>query len=341
MFQFQMTQILGLVSGCAGCIATVLIWLMIITPLPACFFWSGFLLPSVLVELLAGGAKFIFFDTQICQDKLWVSSEADTPSTQADSCSLSKDSYIAIAACALGFCNLLLICLKAPERRELDNDYSHNYLDVFDDMDHLRADTMEDSVAMSFDKKNDVEIGRSRSNSSTYDMEAIVSRQMNESPTHIKKRSKKRNAKNYSDIETEQLRMVECSMEYNQKQHMQMIMDDESDSGSYVSRPKSVKSSKSYKSSKSNDFHKMKAMEFQKAPTHYESQYPTSATKSKYAPSDEMNAFGFRSPLKAFKDNFSPVGSNKKMTNMREKKTYDEDKIMKCVADLEKSFSEE
>ena len=55
------------------------------------------------------------------------------------------------------------------------------------------------------------------------------------------------------DIETEQMRMVECSMEYNQKQHMQMIMDDESDSGSYVSRPKSVKSSKSYKSSKSNE----------------------------------------------------------------------------------------
>jgi hypothetical protein len=76
--------------------------------------------------------------------------------------------------------------------------------------------------------------------------------------------------------------------------------------------------------------------------TNVDERYPT--CKSKAAPSDE-GSLGFRSPLKAFKDIVSPRKSVPKSKNDDwsgiQTKSYDDDKIMKCVANLENYFSQD
>lgn len=97
--------------------------LMVVSPLPARFFWPGLLLPSVMVGFLAQGSKFLFFDTRICQGFVWVPfGENVTPRT-ANSCTLGRTGIFAIAAGSVYFFSLLLVCLKTPQKRQLQEDY--------------------------------------------------------------------------------------------------------------------------------------------------------------------------------------------------------------------------
>lgn len=349
-----MAQILALVSGGAGCLATIVIWMMIITPIPSCFFWPGVLLPAVLLQLLSGSARFVFFDTQICHEQLWVPDGENAVPVQAESCTLMTDSIISIATSVLSLTNVLMICLRAPKRRQLDENYGMRYKDFDNDMLNLRTDTMEDSTCKSVGKdleSQQLSVWNSPENvksSSAFDLEAIVSQQMQTadySPepmeynnrSKAKKQTKKNSIINKADVKTEQLRTAEPSIDYASTKEFEKVMggpkvryEGESDENSSLrSRPKSTRSARS----------SLKAAEG----IRHNDVDDNHSTSRNRAPSDESN-FGFRSPLKSFKDNFSPKKSIPKSKSDNNwsgvpTKTYDEGKIMKCVADLEKSFS--
>lgn len=76
-----------------------------------------------MISFLAGGSKFLFFDTAICHSALWSPSGSDSQRLSAASCDLGTSGFIAIAAAATFFVTLLLVCLKAPKKRELMDDY--------------------------------------------------------------------------------------------------------------------------------------------------------------------------------------------------------------------------
>lgn len=347
-----MTQIIALVAGCAGCVATVTIWMMVITPLPSCFFWPGVLLPAVLIELLAGSARFLLFDSQVCHQDLWVPTGEGAVGQKAESCTLSSDSWVAIGTSILSLVNVLLICLRAPKRRKLNDEYGMQYKDVNHDMANLRTDTMEDSICNS--QYKDVESQKQRiwspkemSQTPSWDLEEIVQQQMLQGNNvskpkqtmQSKKSSSSRNRRQAKNSETpthktvlptvEDLRSVEPSFEKTSKE-FQDIMD------SGKKQKKAINSENA-----ALNFHsETKLPKEQK----FEENQPT---KTKNAPSDE-GGFGFRSPLKAFKDNFSPrVLSTKSKWKKQDTwasspspKAYDEKIIFNCLDNLEKQFSE-
>jgi len=355
---WKMSQILAFVSGGAGCLATLVIWMMVITPISSCFLWPGILLPAVLLQLLSGSARFIFFDTQICHEQLWVPEGEDALPVKAYSCTLMKDSFISIVTSVLCLSNVLMICLRVPKRRKLDHNYGMMYKDVENDMLNLRTDTMEDSTCKSFGK--DVESQQRKlwnspakvDSASAFDLEGIISQQMkvddySPEPAECNKRSKprkqarKNNVTGKADVKTEKLRTVEPSIDYANDKEFQQVMNGEnhkgaSDGNSLRSRPKSTRSTRSA-STRGNS----QVVEQMNKQADADDKYPTN--KSKAAPSDE-GSLGFRSPLKAFKDIVSPKKSVPKSrsdawTNIQTK-SYDDDKIMKCVANLEHSFSQ-
>lgn len=94
-----------------------------VSPLPAFFFWPGVLLPALMASFLAEGSKFLFFDTSICRASIWYPSGADSLPRIAEDCSLGATGHYAIAAGAVFFLCLILVCLKAPEKRKLDTEY--------------------------------------------------------------------------------------------------------------------------------------------------------------------------------------------------------------------------
>ena len=96
------------------------IWLFVVSPLPAYFFWPGVLLPSLMASFLAEGSKFLFLDTAICRNTVWYPSGADSLPRIAADCSLGTTGHYSIASGAIFFLSLLLVCLKAPEKRLLD-----------------------------------------------------------------------------------------------------------------------------------------------------------------------------------------------------------------------------
>jgi hypothetical protein len=350
---------LAFVSGGAGCIATLVIWMMVITPLSSCFFWPGILLPAVLLQLLSGSARFIIFDTQICHEQLWMPEGEDELPVKAKSCTLMKDSLISIVTSVLCLSNVLMICLRAPKRRKLDQDYGMMYKDVESDMLNLRTDTMEDSTCKSFG--NDVESqNRNVWNSpakidsaSAFDLEGIVSQQMQtddyspESAKYNKRSKPRKQAKKDSimekaNLKTEKLRSVEPSIDYASGKEFQKVMIGESHKGASDENLSLRSQPKSTRSTRSTTRGEFKAVEEMNKETNVDERCPTS--KSKAAPSDE-GSLGFRSPLKAFKDIVSPRKSVPKSKNDDwsgiQTKSYDDDKIMKCVANLENYFSQD
>lgn len=103
--------------------------MFVFTPLPAFFFWPAVLLPSLMAAFLAEGSKFLFFDTSICRNPVWYPSGEDSPPRVADDCTLGTTGIFSIVAGTVFFLCLILVCLKAPEKRTLREDYGQRHYD--------------------------------------------------------------------------------------------------------------------------------------------------------------------------------------------------------------------
>lgn len=119
---WHVSQIMAYISGIASLVALSTAWLLTITPLPASFLWPGVLLPAVVLSMLAGAAKFIFFDTQICTEPLWFVDESSQPAA-ARSCEIGESSVFGIASVAAYFFCTILICFRSPQKRKLDENF--------------------------------------------------------------------------------------------------------------------------------------------------------------------------------------------------------------------------
>mmetsp|Transcript_27827 Transcript_27827/g.58477 ORF Transcript_27827/g.58477 Transcript_27827/m.58477 type:complete len:558 (-) Transcript_27827:99-1772(-) len=119
---WQISRIMAYISGCSGLVAVATSWLLTITPLPASFFWPGLLLPACILSMLTGSAKFLFFDTQICIEKIWFAEETETP-VAPESCALGESAVYAIAAVSAYFMCTILVCSRSPTKRKLDENF--------------------------------------------------------------------------------------------------------------------------------------------------------------------------------------------------------------------------
>jgi hypothetical protein len=356
-----MSQILAMISAGAGCVATVIVWMMNFTPLPSCFIWPGILLPAVLIEFLTGSAKFLIYDTQICKDRLWIPPGGSMQPRRAEACSLSMDSIFSITASVLSLLTVLMVCLRAPKRRILDDNYGMRYKDVDNDMLNLWTSTMDDSACNSnpIDPESQTR-GAWQSPvkvkpTPSMEIEDIIRQQMTRnsdevmvkpelnSAKHKRQPSKKQLKNKYEnsigEINIKKLRDVQqppsqtnySSSEIQKMPKEQTYTDVYDENLSLRSMPKSIRSSSRSVKTKIPE------------ETHINNLKEDSSYSSKIAPSDEGACFGFKSPLKAFKENFSPLKSTKSKKETwpvsEQTKAYDENKIMKCIGDLENSFS--
>eukprot|EP00571_Detonula_confervacea_P009207 CAMPEP_0172319392 /NCGR_PEP_ID=MMETSP1058-20130122/37514_1 /TAXON_ID=83371 /ORGANISM="Detonula confervacea, Strain CCMP 353" /LENGTH=457 /DNA_ID=CAMNT_0013034419 /DNA_START=408 /DNA_END=1781 /DNA_ORIENTATION=- len=110
------------ISGISSLVALAIAWLLTITPLPASFLWPGVLLPAVILSMLTGAGKFLFFDTQICSEPLWFVDESSPP-VAAESCEIGESSVFGIASVAAYFFCTILICFRSPQKRILDENF--------------------------------------------------------------------------------------------------------------------------------------------------------------------------------------------------------------------------
>lgn len=343
---------------------------MVITPLPGWFFWPGVLLPASLVAFLSSGAKFLFLDIEICRSNLWLPDANDIPAQNAQSCSLGMDAILSIISCTLSLACVLLVCLKAPKKREL---YSRQlaYTDVGDGA-VPQVRTMEESVEDSASYDVDVESQRTGSslNKRSYDLDDISEQskdfRSNKEPygtigidrkpdmvTHINFGKKISKAIRKLDPDSERLRQAEASIEYSDRD-LKKLMGGKPQ----IPRPATPPNKKSPFMKK---LPPSQNEEFPEASPFGDCSNSTGQQSTIYspaAPSDECS-FIFRSPNTGFNNSnefSSPFqkrstpkkkkSSSKKRSGKKTDQTsnksqkYDEALIQKCVIDLERSFSE-
>ena len=97
-------------------------WLFVVSPLPARFFWPVVVLPSMVASVLAEASKFLFFDTAICRKAVWFPPGTESLPRTAD-CSLGATAICGIGSGIIFLICLILVCLKAPSRRDLEPNY--------------------------------------------------------------------------------------------------------------------------------------------------------------------------------------------------------------------------
>ncbi|KAL3915979.1 MAG: hypothetical protein SGILL_005389 [Bacillariaceae sp.] len=115
------------VAAGGGILATVTVWLFVLTPMPVSFLWPGVMLPALLAAFLSEGSKFLFLDTAICRNTVWFPPGADSSPRIASGCSLGVTGKLAIAAASIFFFSLVVVCLRSPERRDLELYYGMEY----------------------------------------------------------------------------------------------------------------------------------------------------------------------------------------------------------------------
>ena len=80
-----------------------------------------------MAAFLSEGSKFLFFDTSICRNTVWFPSGTDSLPRVADTCVLGSTGNYSIAGGAIFFLSLILVCLKAPEKRSLHMHYGADF----------------------------------------------------------------------------------------------------------------------------------------------------------------------------------------------------------------------
>lgn len=82
-----------------------------------------------MTAFLTEGSKFLIFDTAVCRNTAWFPSGADSLPRVAEECTLGNTGAYAIASVSTFFVCLILVCLKAPAKRELEPHYGTDYED--------------------------------------------------------------------------------------------------------------------------------------------------------------------------------------------------------------------
>jgi len=118
---FFVAQIMAFVAAGASILATITTWLFVLSPLPA-FFWPIFVLPALVTSTLAQSSMFLVYDTSICRKNVWFPSGEESLPRIAE-CSLGVTGMYGITSCIIFLLCLLLVCLKAPKRRDLELNY--------------------------------------------------------------------------------------------------------------------------------------------------------------------------------------------------------------------------
>jgi len=79
-------------------------------------------LPSLVASFLAEASKFLFYDTSICRKNVWFPPGTESLPRTAE-CSIGSTAIYGIASGIIFLVCLILVCLKAPNRRELEPNY--------------------------------------------------------------------------------------------------------------------------------------------------------------------------------------------------------------------------
>lgn len=87
------------------------------------------MLPAVVLSMLTGAAKFLFFDTQICTEPWWYLDDASEAPVAARSCEIGESSVFGIASVAAYFFCMILICFRSPQKRTLDENWGKRLLE--------------------------------------------------------------------------------------------------------------------------------------------------------------------------------------------------------------------
>jgi hypothetical protein len=120
---WKVSRIMAVISLFSSLVASVLSWLMVLTPLPASACWPTVLLPLVMLSFIAEGSKFLIFDIAACSGSVWLPSGVDSQPQSADACLLGSSAIVGVVAGSLFLASLLLVCLHTPDRRTLRSDY--------------------------------------------------------------------------------------------------------------------------------------------------------------------------------------------------------------------------
>ena len=328
-----------------------MVWLMVVSPIPVCFLWPGVILPASLVAFLGSGAKFLFFDIEICRSKLWLPEGDDVEAEIAESCSFGMDAILSIISTTLSLACVLLVCLKAPKRRELENSRGLQYDDLDEDIKNLRTHSMEDSVDDSASYNIDIEAQSSKSycKRGAYDLDEIsktskntpsqysnndvhstmaLSRKPSSDTASMKSSSKKALKNNRKiDLESERLRQADPSVEYNEKEFHKMF----SEKPRMIPRPLTPPPNKMTTNTMTPPLNKMSAKKNDQESTSPFASFSNAANKlrnksnlfSPAAPSDE-SSFMLRSPMLNMtggKENTTPNYTPKKKMGSSKKKS--------------------
>ena len=120
---WKVARIMAGIAGLSSLLCFVLIWLMVLTPIPTGSIWPCILLPLVMLSFIAEGSKFLLFDMALCSSSIWFPSGVDSLPQRAQSCSMGPSSVYAVVAGSLFLVALMLICFQTPEARVLDPNY--------------------------------------------------------------------------------------------------------------------------------------------------------------------------------------------------------------------------
>jgi len=363
------SRLMAYISLGGGCMATFMIWLLTLTPLPTCIIWHGILLPSVLISFLASGSKFIFFDIELCRSALWLPEGSDVAYEAAKNCTLAKDGILSIAAVVIYALSTMLICLKAPTKRENRDFPAFVYNDVEANMEGLRTDDMDDSDSVSDDeddknrRKNlnlskehllsDGDVSTNILSTNSYDLDDIRKKSDENEAIYCGIKPKKVCKE---ELESERLREAEMSVEYEDKDYAHIMgrnhgtkrvhLSEDTSDISYTkdtySSPEAVDKNLDNSDIENSSCFGVPKIPGRKlststvnAPSDEKDWYYRSDPKKKTA-SDENNEC---SPLTPCKEKI--LKSMPTVVTNNQKHRYDEDLIKKCVLNLTKSFDED
>lgn len=113
----------------------------------------------MVASVLAEASKFLFFDTGICRKAVWFPPGTESLPRTAE-CSLGATAVCGIASGIIFLICLILVCLKAPSRRELEPNYGLDVVNGNIEAGRLKKFTKHSSFDSESDRDPNMQINR-------------------------------------------------------------------------------------------------------------------------------------------------------------------------------------